>query len=114
MRNYTFLLAFDPAVWNRATEEQQQQWADDHGRFEEQVDRIGRRLGGGALDGASTATTVRQQGDRVTVTDGPFVELTEQLGGYYTIALPSLDVAIEAASLLPDCYVVEIRPMVDL
>jgi hypothetical protein len=46
------------------------------------------------------------------VTDGPFAELAEQVGGYYDVELPDLDTAISAGSLLHPSYTVEIRPVV--
>ncbi len=52
----------------------------------------------------------RADGSR-TVTDGPFAELAEQVGGYYDVELPDLDAAIAAARLLPPAYTVEIRPV---
>ena len=69
---------------------------------------------GAALADAETATTVRHTDGQVSVTDGPFVELTEQVAGFYLVDLPDLDAAIEAASLLPCSYTVEIRPVVDI
>ena len=110
---YVFLLAMDPADWDAAPEEQRQAWRADHGRFEDFVRKHGSVRGGEALDNASSATTVRRAADHV-VTDGPFTELVEQLGGFYVVALPSLDTAIEAAKLLPDRYAVEIRRTVEV
>ena len=48
------------------------------------------------------------------LTDGPFAESVEMVGGYYDVELPDLDVAIEAASLLPPAYAVEIRSVIEL
>jgi len=111
---YGVLLAGNPDDWNSAGEEQQEAWMADHGRFEEYVELHGRRLGGEALDGASTATTVRHRDGQPTVTDGPFVELVEQILGFYVVELPSLDHALSAAKLLPACYAVEVRPTIDV
>ena len=51
---------------------------------------------------------------KATVTDGPFVESVEQVGGYYDVELPDLDTAIAAARLLPRSYAVEVRPTVQV
>ena len=51
------------------------------------------------------------RGAERVVTDGPFVELTEQIAGYYDVELPDLDTAIAAGRLLPAAYTVEIRPV---
>jgi hypothetical protein len=68
------------------------------------------------LEPVATAVTVRVRGGRTLVTDGPFTETTEQLGGYYVLDLPDLDAAIAVAARLPPVTkgVVEIRPVVIL
>lgn len=113
-KKYVILLAQDVEVWNSAPAAQQESWMDDHRRFDEHVAQHGAILAGEALDGASTATTVRRREGQPVVTDGPFVELVEQLGGFYLVELPSLDQAIEAVQLLPDCYSIEIRPTIEV
>jgi hypothetical protein len=68
-----------------------------------------------ALGDAETATTLTTAADGSrTVTDGPFAELAEQVGGYYDVELPDLDSAIAAARLLPAAYTVEIRPVITI
>ena len=73
-------------------------------------------LDGSALQPVSTATTVRMRDGQVSVTDGPFAETTEQLGGYYIIDVDDLDEAIAIASRLPPAKkgTVEIRPLFPL
>jgi hypothetical protein len=68
------------------------------------------------LEPVVTAVTVRVRDGRVLVTDGPFAETTEQLGGYYVLDLPDLDAAIAVASRLPPVHkgTVEIRPLFEL
>jgi hypothetical protein len=59
-------------------------------------------LGGNALQSVETATSIRKDGNgAVTVTDGPFVETKEALGGYYLIEAADLDEAIAMASAIP-------------
>jgi hypothetical protein len=64
----------------------------------------------------TSATTIRVRDGQRAVTDGPFAETKEWLGGYYIIDVPSLDSAIEAAAMCPGAHYgsVEIRPLVDL
>ena len=71
--------------------------------------------GGEALADVASATTVTARNGQRTVTDGPFAETKEHLGGYYLINAPSLDDAIEAASRVPGSQFgkVEVRPVVD-
>lgn len=69
-------------------------------------------LAGDALQATSTATCLRSDGGTVTVTDGPFVETKEALGGFYVLEAPDLDAAIELAKEIPAPRGgVEIRPI---
>jgi hypothetical protein len=112
VKRYVVLIACDPGDWEAATPEQRQEYFDDHHAFERHVDAHGRRLHSGALCDAGTATSIsRGTGAARVVTDGPFVELTEQIAGYYDVELPDLDTAIAAGRMLPAAYTVEIRPV---
>ncbi len=74
------------------------------------------RLAGEALQPTSAATTVRVQGDRTIVTDGPYAETKEQLGGFYMIDVENLDQAIEWAAKMPHMAgggAVEVRPVME-
>jgi hypothetical protein len=78
-------------------------WLQDTGQF----------LGGEALHPVSDATTVSVRDGKRIVTDGPFAETKEHLGGYYLIDAADLDAAIEAAARLPGARFgkIEIRPI---
>jgi hypothetical protein len=93
-----------PDVWKTAMEA--------HGRFAEQIPGMGgTMLGGEALQPTTTATSVRDD----IVTDGPFVETKEALGGYYVVEAADLDKALAIAKLCPAPYGgVEVRPILDL
>jgi hypothetical protein len=80
-----------------------------HGRFAEQLVESGAKmLGGEALQPTSTATSIR--GD--VVTDGPFAETKEVLGGYYLVEAASLDEALAMAKAIPMPFGgVEVRPI---
>jgi hypothetical protein len=110
---YVLLIACRPGQWDGADEAVRQTYFDAHHAFERYVDEHGKRLDNAALSDAELATTIRHGDDgEPVVTDGPFVELTEQVGGYYDVELPDLDTAIAAAKLLPSAYTVEVRPAV--
>ncbi len=71
------------------------------------------------LQPTSTATTVRVQNGKVMITDGPFAETKEQLGGYYILDCKDLDEALEWAGKIPTACgggngCVEVRPIGDL
>jgi hypothetical protein len=76
----------------------------------------GKYLGSSPLQSVTTAASVRVRDGRTLVTDGPFAETTEQLGGYYVLDLADLDEAIAVAERLPPATkgTVEIRPLVAL
>lgn len=114
MKRYVVLVAYEPGEWESATDAVRQEYFAAHHAFEEYVDAYGRRISSAPLAGADTATTIRHVDGAVTVTDGPFVESVEQVGGYYDVELPDLDSAIEAGRLLPAAYAVEIRPTVTI
>ena len=67
-------------------------------------------LGGEALGDGSMATTLRTRGGELTITDGPFAETAEQIGGYYVLEAPDLDTVIELCKVLPP-YDIDIRPV---
>jgi hypothetical protein len=71
--------------------------------------------GGEALHPSTTATTVSVRGGQRVVTDGPFAETKEQLGGFYLVDVPSLDDALEAASRIPGARTgrIEVREIVE-
>ena len=70
-------------------------------------------VGGNELDSVTTATTVRVRGDETLVTDGPFVELKEVLGGYYVFECGSIDEACRWAAKIPAAKhgAIEVRPV---
>jgi hypothetical protein len=74
-------------------------------------------LGGNALQGTDTATTLREQGGEVQVTDGPFAETKEVLAGYYLVESPDLDTVLEHGKDIPNLQYggsLEVRPVMEL
>jgi hypothetical protein len=68
--------------------------------------------GGNALEPTTTATTVRPNDNDFTVTDGPFAETKEALGGYYLVEAADLDAAIAIAKDIPATFgCIEVRPI---
>jgi hypothetical protein len=73
-------------------------------------------VGGEWLQPVETATTVRVQGGQMLLTDGPFVEAKEHLGGYCVVEADELDAALEIAARLPAARMggaIEVRPLVE-
>jgi len=88
-------------------------WYQKYGKFTEEIQKSGNYLGGNPLKPTNTATTVRVRDGKRLVTDGPFAETKEQLGGYYLIEAPDLDQAISIAARIPGALYgsVEVRPI---
>jgi hypothetical protein len=84
-------------------------------KFTEDISNAGVNRGGEALHDVESATSVRVRGGERTVTDGPFAETKEQLGGFYLIEVDDLDAAIDIAAQIPgvNAGTIEIRPLVD-
>lgn len=72
-------------------------------------------LAGDALQPTTTATTVRVRDGRTMVSDGPFAETKEQLGGYYLVDVPDLDEALSWAERMPNVGrgSIEVRPVME-
>jgi hypothetical protein len=111
MAQYLILIYGDEAEFAEPTPEAWAEMMKAHGRFAEQVvERGAKILGGNALGPTATATSIR--GD--VVTDGPFVDTKEALGGYYLVEAVDLDHALAVAKLCPaPSGGVEVRPIVD-
>jgi hypothetical protein len=109
MGQYLILIYENEGSYASATPEQMESVMQAHGRFAEQVPALGAKIvGGEALQSTGTATSIR--GD--VVTDGPFVETKEALGGYYLIEAKDLDQALAVAKLCPAGFGgVEVRPI---
>ena len=109
MAQYVVLIYENESDYASASPEVYGEVMDAHNRFaEEVVARGGKIAGGNALQGTDTATSIR--GD--VVTDGPFVETKEALGGFYLIEADDLDQAIKIAGMVPARFGgVEVRPV---
>lgn len=113
MTIYMFSLIDDESWFDGSPQE----WDADmklHADFCAAVEAAGCTItGGAALDRQSTATVVHRSGNDTRITDGPFVEAKEVIGGLYLIEAPNLDVALELAAVCPAPHV-EVRPALDL
>ena len=115
MKYFVLLAGYgEMPAWGDLTAEEQSAGIAQHVAFDEAcAARLGvEMLGGEALGDASTATTLRTRGGQTAVTDGPFAEAAENIGGYYVLDAPDLDTVIELCQVLP-AYDIEIRPVLD-
>ena len=111
---YMFLLYGDEDYWATATEDVIAADLKRHDEFTVAVEAAGAKIvGGEALQQSGTAATVRNDGTEPVVTDGPFLESKEALGGFYLIEAADLNHATELAKICPT-EVVEVRPVWDM
>jgi len=110
---YMLLIYSDENAW---TEGERAKCMADSTVLGHELSAGGRVLDASPLHPVATATSVRVRDGRRLVTDGPFAETTEQLGGYYLIDVENLDEAVAFAGRLPPAKkgVVEIRPVLEL
>src|SRR5207245_6563225 len=97
-------------------DEERQHCYQDSAQLCQDLAASGKYLAAAPLHPVSTATSVRVREGKPLVTDGPFAETREQLGGYYLIDAKNLDEAISIAARIPVARVgtIEIRPVMEL
>jgi hypothetical protein len=111
---YVVLLAADEAAWETASAAERQQMMDAHTAFHEAVSQRAAMLAGEALADSSRARTLRHREGEPVVTEGPYAEGVEQLGGFYLLESDSEETVLELCRLLPSSYAVEVRPVVEI
>jgi hypothetical protein len=110
---YLALIYADEKAWATFSDEDRQAAYAEYTRFGEEGRAAGVVVDGNELDATSTATTVRVRNGETLVTDGPFAELKETLGGYYLLECDSIDEACKWAARIPGAHhgTVEVRPV---
>lgn len=110
---YILLIYSDENAW---TQSDRQQCYAESLQLTQELQANGQYLGASPLHSIATATSVRVRDGKKLVTDGPFAETREQLGGYFLIDAKDLDEAIAIAARIPSASkgTVEIRPIVEL
>ena len=94
-------------------EAEKQQIFQEFAAFTQDIMKSGKRKAGGPLEFTKTAATVRVRDGKTMVTDGPFAETKEQLGGYVLVEAKDLDEATAIAARIPDARggSIEVRPI---
>jgi hypothetical protein len=110
---YMLLIYGDEQAWS---DEERERCYGESAAFARELDAGGRYLAAAPLHPVATATSVRVRDRKRLVTDGPFAETREQLGGYFLVEAGNLDEAIEIAAQLPGARLgtVEIRPVLEV
>jgi hypothetical protein len=111
---YLLMCCFDEAQWAKLPDWRRAKIMDEYGRLIYELKNSGRLLAGAQLTPCSSAVTVREQNGKPLITDGPFAETKEQLGGYHLIECKDRDEAVSIALRIPTLAVggtVEVRPL---
>ena len=108
------LLIHDQNVWESLSEDEQNAMYEEYSAFSRELREQGRYVSAHELQPVDTAASVRVRDGEVVVTDGPYAETKEVLGGYYLIEADSLDEAATWAAKIPSARhgAVEVRPVV--
>jgi hypothetical protein len=116
---YAMLIYSDQERWLELSEEEAAKASEKSlprwYAFMEELGKADPELSGKELDDIRTAKTVRVRDGKVIVTDGPFAETKEQIGGFFDTNLPDLDTAIAFAAKIPTAEdgSIEVRPVVE-
>ena len=112
---YVILMQVDPAVLESMSADEQQAIGAGHQKFIDEITASGEFLSTNALGDPSQTTVVRRTGGKPQVTEGPFAETKEFMGGYYLIDVESKERAVELAQRIPDAAIdglaLEVRPV---
>jgi len=113
---YICLGYIEPKKWETMSERERNAMVDECFTYDDVLRKNGHFAGGEALQGPQNATTLRFQNGKVSVTDGPYAETKEQLGGILILEAKDLNHAIQLMSKHPGVKAgpFEIRPAADL
>jgi hypothetical protein len=110
---FLLMMHNNPAALEALTDEGREALMAGHGDFIEKIQRSGELVVTQALHDPSQSAVVRVRGGRPAITDGPYLETKEFLGGFYMIDVVDRDRAFELAALIPDASIdgmgVEVR-----
>jgi hypothetical protein len=112
---YMLMCCFDEELWAKVPETQKGAVMQEYDELMQAIGKSGHLRASVRLQPSSTSTTVRESNGKPVITDGPFAETKEQLGGYHVVECKDLDEAIAIAGRIPTLRVggsIEVRPVV--
>lgn len=112
---FMLLIYHDEQAWNGLTEAEREQIYLEYRQLIQALQSTGNYLVGDQLQPATTAISVRLRDNKQLVTDGPFAETREQVGGFFMIEANDLDEATSIAARIPSARMgtIEVRPVVE-
>jgi hypothetical protein len=113
---YMLLIYDDERVWAGLGEAGRATMMQEYGAFTNELREKGAYLDGNPLQPIATATSVQVRDGERLVTDGPFAETKEQLGGYYIVEAETIDEALDWAAKIPSARLgtIEVRPILQV
>ena len=113
---FLFTIYHDERTLDDMPENEMQALVDSALDYDDEIRRSGHYIVSNALQRARTARTLRVRGGKVSITDGPFAETQEQLGGFFLIEARDMDEACAVAARFPPARIgiVEVRPVNEL
>jgi hypothetical protein len=112
---YLLMCCADEAHWAKLPEVERGKIMSEYGKLVHELKSSGRLLAGAKLDRSASAVTVREKNGKPLITDGPFAETKEQIGGYHLIECKDRDEAVSIALRIPTLAaggLIEVRPLV--
>ncbi|MGC0422496.1 YciI family protein [Embleya sp. AB8] len=113
---FLLIMHTNPQIWDALTDDERNEVMRGHGAFMETVRKSGEMLDTAALAHPSESVVVGVRDGAPAVTDGPYLEAKEFLGGYYLIECESRERAVELAGMIPDAKVpglgIEVREVI--
>jgi hypothetical protein len=111
---YLLMCCSDETLWSKLSDAERGRIMGEYGKLMHELKTSGRLLAGAQLDQSAKAVTVREKNGKPLVTDGPFAETKEQLGGYHLIECRDRDEAVSIALRIPTLAAggsIEVRPL---
>jgi|ERR1051326_4127345 hypothetical protein len=111
---YLLLIYHEEGLWEAISEAEKQAIYGNYRALRQELENAGKFKGGSQLQPTPTATVVRVRDGKKSITDGPFAETKEQLGGYFLVEARDLDEALAIAARIPSAATgsIEVRPLV--
>lgn len=110
---YILMCCFDEKAWTQLPDSEKDKIMREYGALIQDLVKSGQLRSGGQLRSTSSATTLRMENGKAVLTDWPFAETKEQLGGYHLVDCKELDEALAIAARIPTLPVggaIEVRP----
>jgi len=112
---YMLLIYHNEQSWDTVTEAERQQIYAEYRKLRGELEARGQFVTGSQLQPITTATSVRVRDGKELITDGPFAETHEALGGYFLVEAANLDEATSIAARIPSARTgtIEVRPLAE-